>query len=47
MQTISGQATIFLLGCAGNSDHMLSYVIGRKELTVLKNHSLTTDKEHS
>jgi len=31
VRTISGQVAIFLLGGAGNSDHMLDYVIRRED----------------
>jgi len=47
MWAISGQVAIFLLGGAGNSDHMSSNNnnIRREERLALKDCSLTADKE--
>jgi len=54
VRAISGQVAIFLLGGAGNSDHMisnnnnmLSYVIRREERLALKDRFLTANKERS
>jgi len=54
VQDISGHVAIFLLGGAGNSDHvltnrniMLSYVIRREERLAPKDRSLTADIECS